>query len=67
VPVEQLARDVGAVISYQPFETEDISGLLYRAAGSAPVIGVNSSNSNLGSVSPSGTNSGTSLCIMATT
>jgi Zn-dependent peptidase ImmA (M78 family) len=45
VPVEQLAQNVGAVISYQPFEAEDISGLLYRAAGSAPVIGVNSNNS----------------------
>ena len=36
VPVEQLARDAGAVISYQPFEAEDISGLLYRAAGALP-------------------------------
>jgi Zn-dependent peptidase ImmA (M78 family) len=44
VPVEQLARDAGAVISYQPFEAEDISGLLYRTEGSAPVIGVNSTN-----------------------
>lgn len=44
VPVEQLARDAGAVISYQPFEAEDISGLLYRAAGATPVIGVNSTN-----------------------
>ena len=44
VPVEQLARDAGAVISYQPFEAEDISGLLYRTAGTAPVIGVNSNN-----------------------
>jgi Zn-dependent peptidase ImmA (M78 family) len=44
VPVEQLARAAGAVISYQPFDAEDISGLLYRAAGSTPVIGVNSTN-----------------------
>jgi len=44
VPVEQLARDAGAVISYQPFEAEDISGLLYRTTGTAPVIGVNSNN-----------------------
>jgi len=43
----QLARDAGAVISYQPFEAEDISGLLYRVAGSAPVIGVNSNNSKV--------------------
>lgn len=47
VPVEQLARDAGAVISYQPFEAEDISGLLYRVAGSAPVIGVNSTNAKV--------------------
>jgi Zn-dependent peptidase ImmA (M78 family) len=44
VPVEQLAQDAGAVISYQPFEAEDISGLLYRATGATPVIGVNSTN-----------------------
>src|SRR5436190_1902719 len=44
VPVEQLASAAGAVISYQPFEAEDISGLLYRAEGAAPVIGVNSNN-----------------------
>jgi Zn-dependent peptidase ImmA (M78 family) len=44
VPVEQLAQDAGAVISYQPFEAEDISGLLYRVTGAAPVIGVNSTN-----------------------
>lgn len=44
VPVEKLAQDAGALISYQPFEAQDISGLLYRAAGSAAVIGVNSNN-----------------------
>ena len=47
VPVERLAREAGALISYQPFEAEDVSGLLYRAAGAAPVIGVNSSNSQV--------------------
>jgi Zn-dependent peptidase ImmA (M78 family) len=47
VPVERLARDLGALVSYQPFDTEDISGLLYRSEGAAPVIGVNSSNSRL--------------------
>jgi Zn-dependent peptidase ImmA (M78 family) len=44
VPVEKVAQDAGALISYQPFEAQDISGLLYRAAGAAPVIGVNSNN-----------------------
>lgn len=47
VPIERLARESGALLSYQPFETDDISGLLYRAEGAAPVIGVNSSNSKL--------------------
>jgi len=44
VPVERLAREAGALVSYQPFEAQDISGLLYRATDAAPVIGVNSSN-----------------------
>lgn len=44
VPVERLAQHAGALISYQPFEAQDISGLLYRAASAAPVIGVNSNN-----------------------
>ncbi|MDT3438732.1 ImmA/IrrE family metallo-endopeptidase [Pseudofrankia sp. BMG5.37] len=47
VPVERLAREAGALISYQPFEADDISGLLYRAVGAAPVIGVNSTNSKV--------------------
>lgn len=44
VPVERLARNAGAVLSYQPFDSEDISGLLYRSPGTAPIVGVNSSN-----------------------
>jgi Zn-dependent peptidase ImmA (M78 family) len=47
VPVEKIARAQGAIISYQPFDAEDISGLLYRSAESAPVIGVNSSNAKV--------------------
>lgn len=47
VPVEDLARMVGAVVSYQPFDSQDISGLLYRAANAAPVIGVNSANAKV--------------------
>ena len=47
VPVERLARESGAVVSYQPFDAEDISGLLYRAADAAPVIGVNSNNAKV--------------------
>jgi Zn-dependent peptidase ImmA (M78 family) len=44
VPVERLAQNAGALISYQPFEAQDISGLLYRVADTAPVIGINSNN-----------------------
>jgi Zn-dependent peptidase ImmA (M78 family) len=40
VPVERIAQDLGAQITYEPFEGE-ISGMLYRHAGRA-VIGVNS-------------------------
>lgn len=47
VPVERIAREAGAVISYQPFDADDISGLLYRAADSSPVIGVNSNNAKV--------------------
>lgn len=44
VAVELVARHLGAVISAQPFDSEDISGLLYRSPGNAPIIGVNSTN-----------------------
>jgi Zn-dependent peptidase ImmA (M78 family) len=47
VPVDKLVRDAGVVVSYQPFDADDISGLLYRAADSAAVIGVNSNNAKV--------------------
>ncbi len=47
VPVERIARSLGAVVSYQPFDADDISGLLYRAPDSAPIIGVNSANAKV--------------------
>lgn len=47
VPVERIAQEVGAIVSYQPFDAEDISGLLYRAAGASPIIGVNSANTKV--------------------
>jgi Zn-dependent peptidase ImmA (M78 family) len=47
IPVEEIARLAGAVISYQPFDSDDISGLLYRSADAAPVIGVNSTNAKV--------------------
>jgi Zn-dependent peptidase ImmA (M78 family) len=42
VPVERIARRLGAQITYEPFEGE-ISGMLYRSPGTT-VIGVNSSH-----------------------
>lgn len=47
VPVERIVREAGAIVSYQPFDADDISGLLYRATDSAPVIGVNSNNAKV--------------------
>lgn len=46
VPVDQIADHLGAVVVYQPFDSDDISGLLYRTRGSAPIIGVNSTNTS---------------------
>lgn len=43
VPVERLARDLGADIRYQAFDG-DVSGLLYRE-GDVRIIGVNSAHS----------------------
>jgi len=42
VPVERIARALGAQVTYEPFEGE-ISGMLYRSSGRT-VIGVNSSH-----------------------
>lgn len=44
VPVETLAATCGALIRYQPFDADDVSGLLYRQPDQPPVIGVNSAN-----------------------
>jgi Zn-dependent peptidase ImmA (M78 family) len=42
VPVERIARQLGAELTYEPFDG-DVSGMLYREAESQPpVIGVNS-------------------------
>jgi hypothetical protein len=46
VPVERLVRESGAVVSYQPFDAEDITGL-YRAENATPVIGVNSNTAKV--------------------
>lgn len=45
IPVEAVARGVGAQVRYRPFEVEDVSGMLLREEGASPVIGVNSANS----------------------
>lgn len=42
VPIENLARRLGAELSFQPFE-KDMSGMLYRE-GQRVVIGVNSTH-----------------------
>jgi Zn-dependent peptidase ImmA (M78 family) len=44
VPVENLAGRCGAIVRYQPFDGDDVSGLLYRQPEQPPVIGVNSTN-----------------------
>lgn len=44
VPVDRLAKKLGARLSYQPFSgSDDVSGLLYRD-GTRTIIGVNSAH-----------------------
>ncbi|MDT3438262.1 ImmA/IrrE family metallo-endopeptidase [Pseudofrankia sp. BMG5.37] len=47
VPVEDVAGFSGAVIRYQPFEADDVSGLLLREEDAPAVIGVNSANARV--------------------
>lgn len=47
VPVERIAASLGAAVRYQPFEADDISGLLLRQDGQRPIIGVNSVNASV--------------------
>lgn len=42
VPVEQLARSLGARLSFEPFD-DDMSGMLYRD-GDRAIIGINSAH-----------------------
>jgi Zn-dependent peptidase ImmA (M78 family) len=44
VPVDEVARFLRALVRYQPFDGDDISGLLLREEGVDPIIGVNSVN-----------------------
>jgi Zn-dependent peptidase ImmA (M78 family) len=44
VPLEEVARKLGARVSYQPFE-DQLSGMLYRE-GSDVLIGINSAHSH---------------------
>ncbi|WP_329176816.1 ImmA/IrrE family metallo-endopeptidase [Streptomyces sp. NBC_01477] len=46
IAVERLAQHVGAVISRSSFDDGDVSGMLLRRDGEAPVIGVNDSHSD---------------------
>lgn len=45
VPVLELARDVGAIVRFEPTTGEGISGLLYQPPEGPPIIGVNSLDS----------------------
>lgn len=47
IPVELLARHLGARIHYQPFDSPDVSGMLYREEGKPPIIGVNDANADV--------------------
>lgn len=47
IPVERLAAHCDALIRYQPFDADDVSGLLYREKDRPAVIGVNSANSRV--------------------
>lgn len=44
VPVELIAEHLGARIHYQPFDSPDVSGMLFREEGRPPIVGVNASN-----------------------
>lgn len=47
VPVERIAKELGAVLSFEPFEGDgDISGVLYRK-GKNVIIGVNSKHAHV--------------------
>ncbi len=44
VPVDQIARRLGVILSFEPFDGEDdISGILYRD-GDTKIIGINSAH-----------------------
>jgi len=45
VPVEAVAAELGVLVRRQHFDADDVSGLLIREPGEAPIIGVNASNS----------------------
>ena len=44
VPVELVAQHLGARVHYQPFDSSDVSGMLFREEGKPPIVGVNASN-----------------------
>lgn len=47
VPVEVIADKLGVLVRRQRFEADDVSGLLLREPGEAPIIGVNASNASV--------------------
>jgi Zn-dependent peptidase ImmA (M78 family) len=47
VPVEVVATKLGVLIRKQHFDADDVSGLLLREPGEAPIIGVNAGNAEV--------------------
>ncbi|MFE9425304.1 ImmA/IrrE family metallo-endopeptidase [Kitasatospora sp. NPDC006697] len=44
VPVDRVAHHLGARIHLRPFDSRDVSGMLFREDGKPPIIGVNALN-----------------------
>lgn len=47
VPVEVIAGKLGVLVRRQRFDADDVSGLLLREPGEAPIIGVNANNAEV--------------------
>jgi Zn-dependent peptidase ImmA (M78 family) len=47
VPVQELAVAQGVIVRFQPFDADDVSGLLLREDQGQAIIGVNSANASV--------------------
>lgn len=47
IPVDLVASRLGARVYYQPFDSPDVSGMLFREDGKPPIIGVNDKNADV--------------------